>query len=348
MNAELPQGPLWNMAIEDQENWWKNHFSGPKFRLQQMRDWVYDKAVLNPQGMKNLPPALQNEIAKLSAAKLKKTDHLKSSDGSADKILFKNEGNDLLESVLLRSEKRRTVCMSTQVGCALGCTFCNTGLAGFKRNLDPAEMIEQVLHIANSENERISNIVVMGMGEPMLNYDNLLIALRQINHPKGMNLGTRHITISTSGIKGAILKLAQEPEQWGLAISLHAPDDELRSKLMPINKSFSISELLAEVNEYINVTNRRVSFEYVMLKDTNSEKSHARALAKLLKGMLCHVNLIPYNPVPSLEHEASTNKSIQQFAQILNDAGVPCTIRKEKGQDILAACGQLAHKKKQG
>lgn len=216
---------LWDIPIEEQESWWKENFSGPKFRLKQVQDWVFQKQVLEAENMKNLPKELKNELGQKSPPVLKNSDKMISKEGTADKYLFECEDGSRLESVLLRNKDRRTVCMSTQVGCALGCMFCHTGLMGFKRNLSVAEMVEQILRITAGEEQRISNIVVMGMGEPFLNYESTLKALRLINHPQGLGLGARHITVSTSGVKGGVLKLAEEPEQWGLAISL-----QLRNK----------------------------------------------------------------------------------------------------------------------
>jgi len=340
------KGPLWNHKFEDHEAWWKQNFKDPKFRLKQLNNWVYQQFTTDADKMLNLPQKIKEKVSEISPTQLEHVDTLIASDNSADKYLYTCSDNSKLESVLLRDGKRRTVCLSTQVGCPLACAFCNTGLAGYKRNLSTAEIIEQIIHISKREKERISNIVVMGMGEPMLNYDSLMKALRQINHTEGLNIGARHITISTSGIKGAILKLANEPEQFGLAVSLHAANEKLRTELMPINKSHTLEELMNEIKEYIQITNRRVTFEYIMLADSNSEKKHAHELAALLKGMLCHVNLIPYNPVPELPFEATVMKKIIDFQNIVKKSSIPCTIRIEKGQDILAACGQLAHKKK--
>jgi 23S rRNA (adenine2503-C2)-methyltransferase len=336
---------MWNLPFDQQKDWWDAHIPGPAFRFKQVREWVYQRRVLDPQKMVNLPQKLRDDLQHWSPEVLEPDVCMKAEDGSADKYLFKcKKDGARLESVMLRSGTRRTICLSTQVGCALACTFCHTGLAGFKRNLSAAEMVEQVLRIAGSEEQRISNIVVMGMGEPMQNYNALMTALRQINHPDGLGLGARHITISTSGVRGGILRLAEEPEQFGLAVSLHAPTDELRSELMPINRSVSVSELMGEIDTYLVKTRRRVSFEYIMLGDTNSGEKEARGLLKLIKGKLCHVNLIPYNPVPTLPFSATPMKDINRFMDILNKGGVPCTIRLEKGQDILAACGQLAHR----
>ena len=338
------EGPLWNIAMDEQSAWWKEHFPGPDFRYKQVRDWVFKKHVLDAQHMNNLPQDLRAELGRRSAAVLAPVERQVSSAGEADKFVFKCHDDSRLESVLLRSDKRRTVCLSTQVGCALACTFCHTGLMGFKRNLSVAEMVEQVLQVAAGEDQRISNIVVMGMGEPFLNYENLMTALRIINAPEGLGLGARNITISTSGIKGGILKLAAEPEQWGLAVSLHAANDALRTSLMPINKSLSLKNLMEEVQAYVGQTKRRVSFEYILLQGVNAGREQAAELAALLRGRLCHVNLIPYNPVPTLPFAPAARKAIQEFQDVVVEAGIPCTVRIEKGQDILAACGQLAHK----
>ena len=338
-------GPLWNLPLDAQKAWWEKCFTGPSFRLKQVRDWVYTKGIFDSSRMLNIPDSLKEELNRVSPPQLSRDEHLVSSEGTADKFLFTTRDGERIESVLLRSGPRRTVCMSTQVGCALKCRFCNTGLSGFKRDLSPAEMVEQVLQISDVEQERISNIVVMGMGEPMLNYDKLMIALRQINSPHGLNLGARHVTVSTSGVKGSIRRFAHEPEQWGLAISLHAADDALRTDLMPINRSLPLSELVEDIDYYIAQTNRRVSFEYILLGGVNDGVEQARQLVPLIRGKLCHVNLIPYNPVPSLPYSSSSASRIRAFKDILDSAAIPCTLRHQKGQDILAACGQLAHKR---
>jgi 23S rRNA (adenine2503-C2)-methyltransferase len=340
---------MWDVPFDEQKQWWADHIESkikiPAFRFKQVRQWVYQKQIIDPQLMNNLPKNLKEQLEISSPSVLEEDTCLKAKDRSADKYLFKcKKDGARLESVMLRSGDRRTICLSTQVGCALACTFCHTGLAGFKRNLSVAEMVEQVLRISASEEQRISNIVIMGMGEPMQNYNALMAALRQINHSEGLNLGARHITISTSGVRGGILRLADEPEQFGLAVSLHAPNDQLRSELMPINRSVPIKELMSEIDTYLEKTNRRVSFEYIMLGDTNSGAKEAKELLQLIKGKLCHVNLIPYNPVPTLPFKATPAQDIKRFMEILNQGGVPCTVRIEKGQDILAACGQLAHK----
>jgi len=340
-----PPETLWDWPIEEQKAWWENHFDEPAFRLKQVQQWVYGQQVVEAEKMGNLPANLREKMTKACPPLLEFDTCLKAKDQSADKYLFRCHDDSRLESVMLRSGSRRTICLSTQVGCALACTFCHTGLAGFKRNLSVGEMVEQVLRISHLEEERISNLVIMGMGEPMQNYDALMVALRQINSEKGLNIGARHITISTSGVRGGIRKLANEPEQWGLAVSLHAPNDQLRSELMPINRSVCLKELMEEIDEYISKTNRRVSFEYIMLGGTNSSENHAKELVSLLKGKLCHVNLIPYNPVPTLPFSATENQAIDNFEAIVNQGGIPCTTRRERGQDILAACGQLAHRK---
>jgi len=341
----MPPTTLWNLPFDEQSHWWNETFGGPPFRLKQVQQWVYGQQVVESEMMGNLPADLRKKMTQSCPTLLGFDTCLKAKDHSADKYLFKCFDGSRLESVMLRSGSRRTICLSTQVGCALACKFCHTGLAGFKRNLSAGEMVEQVLRISHLEKERISNLVIMGMGEPMLNYDALMVALRQINSGEGLNLGARHITISTSGVRGGVRRLAQEPEQWGLAVSLHAPSDDLRSELMPINRSVPITELMEEVDEYIAKTNRRVSFEYIMLGGTNSGEEHARELVAILKGKLCHVNLIPYNPVPTLPFSATDDKAILRFESIVNAGGIACTTRRERGQDILAACGQLAHRK---
>jgi len=330
--------------LDEQPEWWKNNFSHKPFRLRQLQEWVYGRQVLDPDKMENLPLDLRKELKQISPPRLTIADKQLSKGKDVEKMIFRTIDGERLESVLLHSDKRRTVCISSQLGCAIGCAFCHTGSAGYRRNLDCAEIVEQVLRIAAGEASRISNIVVMGMGEPMCNYDNVLSALRQLNHPNGFALGARHITVSTVGIRGGIQRFSQEPEQWGLAVSLHAASDHLRRKLIPSPAALSIEELMHEVDIYIEHTNRRVTFEYVMLDKINSSVGEAWRLAKLLKDKLVHVNLIQYNQVPSLPYHPAREKSLREFRDVMQQNGISCTCREKKGEDILAACGQLAHR----
>ena len=260
-------------------------------------------------------------------------------DGSA-KYLFELGDSERIEAVLLPEEQRKTLCVSTQVGCALGCAFCATGRIPFRRNLTAGEIVDQV-NAVEEEGGKITNIVFMGMGEPLENYDAVLKSIRILNHPAGKNIGIRHITISTCGIAPAIRQLADEEIQPRLAISLNAPADALRSRLMPINRRYPLAELLEAVRAYQARTRQRVTFEYVLMEKVNDSVNHARMLVKLLRGLVYNVNVIEHNPYPGCEFVGSGRERIRRFASILKDAGVETTTRFRMGRRIQAACGQL-------
>jgi len=252
--------------------------------------------------------------------------------------------------VLMRYPDRATVCVSTQAGCAMGCVFCATGRMGLLKNISTGEIVEQVLHFERHLREHggdgrldhVTNLVFMGMGEPFANYDRWIAAVEQLHDPAGFNLGARNMTVSTVGLVPGIRRLANERLPINLAVSLHAPNDELRSALMPVNRRYPIAELMAAVRDYIKQTNRRVSYEYVLLQGQNDTMELASELAELIKGQLCHVNLIPWNPVPGSPLERSHRRRVNDFQQGLLDRGVSCTVRVERGVEIAAACGQLA------
>ncbi len=290
-------------------------------------------------------------------SQLKVVDHLTDRDGSA-KYLFELADGERIESVLLPEEGRMTLCVSTQVGCPMGCAFCATGSIQFRRNLTAGEIVDQVYvaqaslaarrssldtHGATGEDAdgRITNIVYMGMGEPLQNYDAVLRSIRILNHSAGKNIGIRHITLSTSGIASAIRQLAREEIRPRLAISLSAPSDALRDRLMPINRKYPLSELLDAVRAYQAETNQRVTFEYVMIEKVNDTVNHAKLLVKLLRGLMYNVNLIEHNPFSGCEFTGSSRERIQRFADTLKEAGVETTIRFRMGRKIKAACGQL-------
>ena len=261
-------------------------------------------------------------------------------DGTVKYVFESGQKNRRIETVLLRDERRRTACVSTQLGCAMGCSFCATARLGFKRNLSASEILGQV-NAAEAQDGKITNIVYMGMGEPLLNYDAVVRSLAILNHPKGKNIGIRHITVSTCGIAPAIRKLAGEILQPRLAVSLNAPTDELRTQLMPVNAKFPIADLLKALRFYQAQTRRRITFEYVMLKGLNDSNSHAKMLIRLLDGFSCNVNLIEHNPYPGCIYSGSSSERINSFARLLDKAGVETTTRFRMGRDIHAACGQL-------
>ncbi len=321
----------------------------PAYRVAQLWEWVYRHLVDDFQQMTNLPKELRQRLGEVfSLEVLEPLETLKSADGSTYKVLFGLPDGETIESVLMLYERRRTVCVSTQVGCPIGCPFCATGRSGFRRNLKSGEIIAQVLHFARKIKETwgdsskpITNVVFMGMGEPFLNYEATLKAIRTLNDEKGFNLGARRFTVSTVGIVPGIRRLAEEGLQVELAVSLHAPNDEIRDRLVPVNKGYPIKRLLAACQEYIEKTNRRITFEYVLINEVNDSISHARELASLLKGMLCHVNLIPMNPIPGVSMGPPPKRRALAFEEELKRHGLSVTLRVSKGADIQAGCGQL-------
>ena len=265
------------------------------------------------------------------------------SDGTK-KYLFDVLDGNAIETVLMQYHYGFSICVSSQIGCKMGCKFCASTGIPFARNLTAGEIIEQIMAVERDTGVRISNIVFMGIGEPLDNYDNVVKAIRIINHPKGLNIGARHISISTSGLVPKIYQLAEENIQCTLSISLHATTDEQRSKMMPVNNTYNIEELLQACKDYIEKTHRRISFEYALAKENNDNLEDAKRLVKLLKGMLCHVNLIPINKIENGAYTKSLNENIMKFRDYLNDHGIVATIRRELGSDIDAACGQLRRK----
>jgi 23S rRNA (adenine2503-C2)-methyltransferase len=310
----------------------------PAYRGRQIFEWVHRHGVLDPSEMTNLP---RDTRARLDPRGSEEIRRLHSSDRQTSKLLLRLHDGQEIEAVEMNTDTgRKTVCVSTQAGCAMGCVFCVTGQFGFARNLEAGEIVEQVLRF-NSATRAVTNVVFMGMGEPLANYDETLRAIRLMMHPLGLGLGARRITVSTSGIVPAIRRLGDERLQVGLAVSLHAPRDELRAQLMPINRRWPIAEVLHAAEYYIERTGRRVSFEYTLMAGINDSDELADELAKLLRQRLCHVNLIPLNPGEDATLHASTAQRAVAFETRLRQAGVAATIRVNRGRDILAACGQL-------
>jgi 23S rRNA (adenine2503-C2)-methyltransferase len=335
----------------------------PAYRARQIYRQLYANLVTEPAQMTDLPLPLRQRLAaetrigSLQLVRLQTAD-----DGLTRKALFQLPGGEVVESVLMVYPDRATACISTQAGCAMGCVFCATGRLGLLRNLSPGQIIEQALWAARqlkdksselkasgvyspqllTPNSRLTNVVFMGMGEPFANYDRWWQSVERLHDPRGFNLGARSLTGSTVGLVPGIRRLAEEALPINLAISLHAPDDALRSEMMPINRRYPIAELLNAARDYITRTHRRVSFEYVLLQGKNDRPEQAIALAELLQGMLCHVNLIPWNPVPGTPLGRSDRARVLRFQQELVDRGIACTVRVERGMAIAAACGQLA------
>ncbi len=314
------------------------------FRAEQIYKWIYEARVSHFDEMTNLSLELREKLKQIYEIKefkiLKKQE---ASDGTK-KYLFDVLDGNAIETVLMEYHHGFSICVSSQIGCKMGCKFCASTGIPFARNLSTGEIIEQIMAVERDANVRISNIVFMGIGEPLDNYDNVVKAIRIINHPKGLNIGARHISISTSGLVPKIYQLAEENIQCTLSISLHATTDEQRSKMMPVNNIYHIEELLQACKDYIEKTHRRISFEYALAKENNDNLEDAKRLVKLLKGMLCHVNLIPINKIENGAYTKSSNENIMKFRDYLNDHGIVATIRRELGSDIDAACGQLRRK----
>jgi 23S rRNA (adenine2503-C2)-methyltransferase len=315
----------------------------PRFRANQVREWLYDKRVSSFDEMRNLPKKLRDRLkTETTLGVLAPVSEQASHDGTL-KRLYRLPDGQMIESVLMPyDDDRRTACISTQAGCAMGCVFCATGQMGFARHLTAAEIFEQAVLFAReleAQGERLSNVVLMGMGEPFHNYNESLAAVRRLMDDLG--IGARHITVSTVGLAPMIRRFADEGLQVRLAISLHAATDEERSALLPVNKRWPLAELMAACREYVEKTGRRISFEWTAIQGENDTPEQARALGKLLKGLLCHVNIIPLNPTGGYAHGPSAADRVDRFAAILGEYGVPATVRVRRGIDINAGCGQL-------
>jgi 23S rRNA (adenine2503-C2)-methyltransferase len=317
----------------------------PKFRAKQVWSWLYQQYVTDFEAMRNLPKSLRETLAETAVIPIYPIASSQlSSDDQTKKLLFQLPDGQTIETVLMRYDKRRTLCISTQAGCAMGCVFCATGQMGFFRNLSVSEIVFQVLHFARelaSEGERVTNIVMMGMGEPLHNYQPTLDAVDRLTDENGFNLGARKITISTVGLVPAIRRYADEQRQTPLAISLHAATDAERDKLIPVNKRWPISELMDACRYYIEKTGRRLTIEWALINGENDTIEQAQALGRLVKGLLCHVNLIPLNPTHGFSGGPSSRGRVEAFQEALARFGVSSTVRVRRGIDIQAGCGQL-------
>ncbi len=318
----------------------------PAYRAKQIWQGLYKNIWINPSEFSNIPKSLREKMeANLRFDILEPTLKLDSTDGQTRKTLFRLPDGRQVEAVLMRYDRRKTLCISTQVGCAMGCTFCATGQMGFTRHLSSGEIVAQVMYYARllqAENEVVTNVVLMGMGEPFHNYDNTMQAIDRLNDPEGYNFGARRFTISTSGLVPAIRQFAQEKRQVNLAVSLHATDNEKRGSMMPVNKRYNIEELIIACREYVQLTGRRITFEWALIHEVNDTPEEAHKLSALLKGLLCHVNAIPLNPTTGYSGQATTRERALAFKEVLEKNGIPCTIRMRRGIDIQAGCGQLA------
>lgn len=313
-----------------------------RFRAAQIYQWLHKKLVTDFDEMTNISKELRKKLEEKCrlVALCEVRVQVSAQDGTA-KYLFKLHDGNLIESVLMRYHHGNSVCISSQVGCRMGCRFCASTLDGMVRNLTPSEMLDQIYRIQSLTGERVDNVVVMGSGEPFDNYDNLLKFISLLNSENGLNISARNLTVSTCGLVPKIYELAKHKLQITLAISLHAPNDELRRTMMPIANKYSIDEIMKACREYIEVTGRRISFEYSLVKGVNDTKECAMQLINLVRGMNCHINLIPVNPIKERDYEQSEKKSINEFKNKLEKCGINATIRREMGRDIDGACGQL-------
>ncbi len=317
----------------------------PAYRARQAWEGLYRHLWSSPQEFTSLPLGLRQKLGEaLDFSHLSLETTLDSTDGETRKSLFRLPDGQPIEAVLMRYRERRTLCISTQAGCAMGCVFCATGQMGFRRNLSSGEIVEQVLYYARTlkaKGERVTNVVVMGMGEPFHNYEATLEAIDRMNDPQGFALGARHFTISTVGLVPAIRRFAAERRQVNLAISLHAADDELRRSMLPVDRKYPIAQVMEAAREYVEQTHRRITFEWALINEVNDTPEQAARLAGLLKGLLCHVNVIPLNPTRGYHGGPSTRERVAAFADVLHAAGIPVTVRVRRGIDINAGCGQL-------
>ena len=329
--------------------------SVPAYRIRQIQEWIYKKYARSFEEMSNLPKAMRDGLAaSATLTPLTPVEQRVSKAGDTQKVLFQMPDGETVEAVLMLYDQRRTLCISSQAGCAMGCSFCATAQGGLRRNLTAGEIVAQVLFFARylrNAGERpkmrvkrpttVTNIVLMGMGEPMHNYKNVWTAIRRLTAADGFGLGARHITLSTVGLVPMIDRMADEGLQVNLAVSLHAPNNALRSKLVPPSRRYPVDDLLASVRRYIAKTNRRVTFEYALMRGVNDSPSLAEDLADKLHGILCHVNLIPLNPIPDSAFQPTSDRDTQRFAERLSARGISTTVRIRRGIEIDAGCGQL-------
>ncbi len=318
----------------------------PAYRATQLWSAIYTQLVAEPDQVSSLPKPLRSRLQQdITFSHLNPIERLVSSDGETVKTLFDLPGTARIETVLMHYDVRETLCISSQAGCAMGCVFCATGQLGFHRNLGTGEIVEQVVHYARELAQlgrNVTNIVVMGMGEPFHNYDAVMAAIKRLNDPKCMNIGARRFTISTVGIVPMIRRFTLEKSQVNLAVSLHAANDTLRNKLIPVNRKYPLQELIPACRDYVEQTGRRLSFEWALINGINDTPEHARELAALIKGMICHVNIIPLNPTPIYPGAPTSAERALEFKSTLEESGITCTIRIRRGVDIKAGCGQLA------
>ena len=318
-----------------------NQWGEPAYRAEQMAQWLYRRPVAHVEDMSNIPAKLRAQLMEETILHPSKIETVRHSRDKTRKYLLSLGDGELIESVFIPETHRTTVCISTQAGCGMGCTFCATGIKGLARNLTTGEMVDQILQVALDVGRLPGNVVFMGMGEPLANYDELIKTIEVINAPWGLNIGIRQLTVSTCGLVPGIRRLGVEGLGLTLAVSLHAADNGKRSQIMPVNRSYGVNELMEALREYVQNTSRRVTIEYALMAGFNDGEADARKLCGLLRGLLCHVNLIPVNPVRGGLHTKPRFSEIERFQAELQRGGLTVSIRKERGEDIEAACGQL-------
>ena len=336
---------IYDLTYEEMEEYFLN-IGSKKFHAMQLFTWLYEKRVESYSEVTNIKKELSDNISRdysIDRLKIVSVEE----DVDVSKYLFELYDGEHIEAVLMRHDYGNSVCISSQVGCNMGCKFCESGRRKKVRNLETYEMVLQILMIEKLLGERVSHVVVMGIGEPFDNYDNLCRFLKIINHPKGMAIGARHITVSTCGVVPKVLEFSEFPLQINLAVSLHAPNNEIRDKIMPINKAYPLEKLIPALKTYLERTNRRITFEYILLKDINDSTKCAEELSKLVKGINCYINLIPYNETENIGFKRTNTIQIMRFYDILKKNNVNVTIRREFGGKISAACGQLRSKKEE-
>ena len=336
---------IYDLTYEEMEEYFLN-IGSKKFHAMQLFTWLYEKRVESYSEVTNIKKELLDNISmdySIDRLKIVSVEE----DVDVSKYLFELYDGEHIEAVLMRHDYGNSVCISSQVGCNMGCKFCESGRRKKVRNLETYEIVLQILMIEKLVGERVSHVVVMGIGEPFDNYDNLCRFLKIINHPKGMAIGARHITVSTCGVVPKVLEFSEFPLQINLAVSLHAPNNEIRDKIMPINKAYPLEKLIPALKTYLERTNRRITFEYILLKDINDSTKCAEELSKLVKGINCYINLIPYNETENIGFKRTNTIQIMRFYDILKKNNVNVTIRREFGGKISAACGQLRSKKEE-
>ena len=337
---------IYSLNLDDWKQWLKDQ-KQQAFRATQIFDWLYIKRVNHIDEMSNLPKGLRTLLSEQFEMTTLKEKTKQVAKDETTKFLFELQDGNLIETVLMKHKYGYSVCVTTQVGCRIGCKFCASTLGGLIRNLEAGEIVAQVVQVQKALDEidgRVSHIVVMGIGEPFENYEHLTRFLTIMNHEQGLNIGARHMTVSTSGIVPKIEQFATDHPQVSFAISLHAPNDELRTSLMPINRAYSVKQVIEAARAYTMKTNRRVTFEYGLIKNVNDTVACANELATLVKSLNCHINLIPVNYVPERGYDQTPLEHIKAFEQTLKNRGVNVTVRRELGSDIDAACGQLRAK----